>query len=342
MIIDRSVVTVVILAYNQEEFIEDAVKSAIEQTYDNLQIIIVDDFSNDKTYLRAKNYSHFYGHNREILIIKNERNLGTLVSLFEASKISKGDLIVVFHGDDISKVDRVEKIFAEWKRSGAWGIYSNFDRINSKGKLTTINENPVNLFSSEYRFGKYFLGNEENFEVVYGPVSAYDKRIFDKLELNHDDYILSEDGVMSMILQIYRKKISKLSSSLVYYRSSEKSVTNSEKIRNINFDTIIQDEFKIERFARSHFKRCELLLRINLTHSLNDVNVDEIVLDLNLNYIRMNWRSFPFFFKLKYIINNLNAATIRWALPRLFSIKAFFFVKYLIVKFKQLFFRRMG
>ena len=47
-----------ILTYNQEKFIEDAIKGALSQEYDNLEIIISDDGSTDRTYDIAKNLTN--------------------------------------------------------------------------------------------------------------------------------------------------------------------------------------------------------------------------------------------------------------------------------------------
>ena len=52
---EQPLATLFIAFYNQEDFVEDAVKGALSQTYENLEIILSDDCSTDKTFDEIKN-----------------------------------------------------------------------------------------------------------------------------------------------------------------------------------------------------------------------------------------------------------------------------------------------
>jgi len=105
---NKPLVSLIIPFYNQENYVEDAVKGALSQTYDNLEIVLSDDCSSDGTFDRIIAFTKNYKGPHKILINRNEHNLG-LVShvnkiLYE---LSHGDFIFVNGGDDSSLPNRV-------------------------------------------------------------------------------------------------------------------------------------------------------------------------------------------------------------------------------------------
>lgn len=102
-------VTCILLAYNHEQFIASAIKGLLEQDYDNIEFIISDDSSSDNTYeiICAATKSHLAIKN--IILNKNEKNLGLIKHFNKLVDMAKGDIIVVAAGDDISLKSRVSK-----------------------------------------------------------------------------------------------------------------------------------------------------------------------------------------------------------------------------------------
>ena len=63
--------SIIISAYNIETYIERAIKSVLEQTFENYELIIVNDCSKDKTLEKIQNFK-----DERIIIINNEKNVG--------------------------------------------------------------------------------------------------------------------------------------------------------------------------------------------------------------------------------------------------------------------------
>ena len=107
---NKPLVSLVIAFYNQENFVEDAVKGALSQTYDNLEIILSDDNSTDGTFEEIKKWTRDYNGKHKITINRNHHNLGLVPHvnkiLFE---LSHGEYIFISGGDDISLSNRVEE-----------------------------------------------------------------------------------------------------------------------------------------------------------------------------------------------------------------------------------------
>lgn len=96
----------VIPAYNCEAYIEDAVKSITNQTYDNLEIIVIDDGSTDSTWEIIVGLSKL---DKRIRPLKNERNMKIVGTLNRGLVESKGKYIARMDGDDFRESMSIEK-----------------------------------------------------------------------------------------------------------------------------------------------------------------------------------------------------------------------------------------
>lgn len=95
-------VSVVIPVFNAEKYIREAVESIINQSYKNLEIIVIDDGSTDKTFDILRSIQ-----DNRLIIKQNLVNLGTAESSNIAVKMARGEFICLMDGDDVSLSNRV-------------------------------------------------------------------------------------------------------------------------------------------------------------------------------------------------------------------------------------------
>lgn len=100
----KTLVSIIISAYNAEKYIESCVNSVLNQTYSNIEIIVVDDCSTDNTGVILDSYS-----DKRLIVIHNEANCGLTVNLNKAILISHGEYIARLDSDDICCKDRIAK-----------------------------------------------------------------------------------------------------------------------------------------------------------------------------------------------------------------------------------------
>lgn len=101
---DKPLISVVIPTYNHAQYLKDAVHSVLEQTYDPLELIVVDNFSNDNTeeIINDINDQRLQYHKfANQGIIAASRNYG--------AKKAKGEYIAFLDSDDVWKKDKIEK-----------------------------------------------------------------------------------------------------------------------------------------------------------------------------------------------------------------------------------------
>ena len=103
----KPLVSVIMGIYNCEKSIEAAIESILQQTYDNWEMIMCDDGSNDDTYLVASGYRDDYPE--KIVLLKNGCNRGLNYTLNHCLRYAKGEYIARMDGDDISLPTRLEK-----------------------------------------------------------------------------------------------------------------------------------------------------------------------------------------------------------------------------------------
>ena len=129
-------VTFALFAYNQEQFILQAVEGALSQTYTPLQIILSDDCSTDRTFDLMEGLLATYKGPHSILLNRNESNLGLGRHVNRVVSLAKGDLLVAAAGDDVSADNRVTTLAALWlNRERPSAIYSDCYVIDTNDRI---------------------------------------------------------------------------------------------------------------------------------------------------------------------------------------------------------------
>lgn len=208
----RPLVTFAMFAYNQERFIREAVEGALAQTYSPLQIILSDDCSSDRTFEIMKELvSKYSGHN-DILLNRNERNLGIGGHVNRIMSLARGQYIIAAAGDDISIPSRSEevcKVFLGNKKCK--GIYTPLIKIDEFGALLGEyrRQNTSTRATLASSLQKYFPG-------TLGASHAWSREIFDFFGPIHPG-IVCEDRVLPL-REILLGEIVELDRPLVKYR----------------------------------------------------------------------------------------------------------------------------
>lgn len=98
-------VSVIMPTYNVEQFVAEAIESILNQSYSNIEFVIVDDCSTDNTYKICEEYAQ---NDSRIKLLRNEKNSKIEFSLNRALKNCTGKYVIRMDGDDISDKFRIE------------------------------------------------------------------------------------------------------------------------------------------------------------------------------------------------------------------------------------------
>jgi len=102
---DNDLVSVIMSAYNAEDSLEESVNSILEQSYKNIEFLIIDDCSKDNSKKILKSFEKKY---QNIKIFENNVNIGLTASLNKLLKVANGKYIARQDADDISLYNRIE------------------------------------------------------------------------------------------------------------------------------------------------------------------------------------------------------------------------------------------
>ncbi len=114
--------------FNQGSYIDDALRSALGQTYEPIEVVVVDDASTDDTVARVRSYA-----DPRIRLHLNERNLGQSANRNRALALARGDLIKFLDSDDRLEHDCVTKMAALAADDAAIGLVFSRRRIAVDG-----------------------------------------------------------------------------------------------------------------------------------------------------------------------------------------------------------------
>ncbi|PZT56957.1 glycosyltransferase family 2 protein [Paenibacillus silvae] len=216
-------VSIIVPMFNTEEFIEESLESIIGQTYKNIEVILIDDCSFDRTYEIALQYSLTY---RNILLIKQETNKGVSSARNAGLRAAKGDYVFFLDSDDTLPLEAIEKMCnaaVEHNADIVTGLYERFDKSSSS--ISNI----FNIYPE--------LKTEGELNVYKVPAILYSVYTCGKLfkmsvveQMNFTETLkYGEDQAFTIECLLKTKKIYNLSSIVYNYRFREGNTESSSQ-----------------------------------------------------------------------------------------------------------------
>ena len=226
-------VSVVIPAYNRANTIKRCIDSILAQTYENLEIIVVDDCSQDGTYeaVRAMN-------NDKIRCFRLARNLGACIARNTGVENARGDIVAFQDSDDSWHPDKLERQVAFMLDGGYDFVYCGLNRINEKtGESKTVGlRQPFAEYQKDL-WSRLIEGNWISTQTMVCRKDCFDKIGFDPDVKKFQDW----DFALQAAAAGYR--IGQLDEVLVDVYLQENSITN----------TVVKGDHKI-RVIKKHEK----------------------------------------------------------------------------------------
>jgi glycosyltransferase involved in cell wall biosynthesis len=247
----KPLITMALVAYNQERFVEEAIKGALAQSYSPLEIIISDDCSQDSTYQIIQNAVQGYSGPHQLHVKRNEQNLGVGRHVNRIIEMSSGQLIVFAAGDDISLPARVEHTYNCWSANGkrALAIFTQARVIDDSGVahgLAIDGVTPERL--SVEGMLKYW-------PIAYGYGLAISKRLFNVFGPLPEG-VLQEDTIIPIRAALLGPLLY-IEEPLVFYRRHDENLWKAPGLDAMN---VPQFKAFLRRHAKSRIDICKCWL----------------------------------------------------------------------------------
>lgn len=266
-------VSIVIPVYNAEKYLDECITSALEQTYDDIEIIAVNDGSKDRSLDVLKKYAD------KIKII-DKKNGGTPTALNAGIRVMTGEWFKWLSADDVLLKHAIASLIQETKKLGPESkltiFYSNYNLIdrssNIVGKFIEPNYDNFSTFEKNVILLDNYYGN--------GTTSLIHKSIFDQFGLFDEHIGFQEDyefwlrccllhgckmHLVPEILANYRVHEGQLTKKKV-----DESLVHANLIRNMILDKLPMEEKLVYARAWEKYKK-QKPMKVRVRRKIRDI-----------------------------------------------------------------------
>ncbi len=227
----KLLVSISIPTYNCARYLKKALESIINQTYDNLEIIISDNASTDDTLTLLQEFN-----DPRIKIYRNSKNIGAEKNFSKCVELAGGEYIAIFHADDLYLPDMVQKQVQTFQDNPSIGaVFTLANYANDRDKVIGQSKLPVELKGKgTYYFPEIFLSILSNLNFLICPSAMVKSKIYKELiPFNDERFATSAD--LDMWLRILEKHpIAILNEKLMSWRIS--NIQGSYQTRYLRTD----------------------------------------------------------------------------------------------------------
>tara|TARA_S200000501_G_scaffold354802_1_gene375859 strand:- start:176 stop:1162 length:987 start_codon:yes stop_codon:yes gene_type:complete len=308
-------ISIILPVFNGAAFIADAINSVLIQTFNDFELIII----NDASYDKSKEIILSFKDSR-IVYIENITNLGQISSVNQGIKIAKANLVGRIDQDDVFLKEKLELQYEFFKKNKDIAVVGTWAAI--------INEdNNIKKYMSSPTSNNRMLNTLLNSNPLFHPSVVIRKDILLKMGLYSAEYEYTEDYYLWCRLVLSGYKIANIPKYLLHYRehhnqSSQENRTiqleNALKIRNLLFKKVFIDLQKNQKIILKEFNSLELS---DVSYTCSDIHGQrgdfknsKTSLHLSIKYNWLNMKSYlmlfllilnPFLYKKTVIKKNI-------------------------------------
>ena len=272
-------ISVIVPVYNVENYIDNCVKSILEQTYKSFELILINDGSTDSSLLKCKQLEQ---KDSRIKVL-NRQNGGASAARNSGLDVATGNYIVFIDSDDYVSKNYLENLYKAAK-------INNYDIVQCNLSATTkiMNDVPKVNFDPNHvkEITKIQALNDRLYKVsIWGKI--YSSSIFKGFHFKEG--IVYEDDASYYIFIDKANKISLIDESLYYYYMSDNSVMRNNSDISLEFINIYEERInyfknkKNDILVEGTYGRYCLVLMLTLAKCLkNKKNINDIDSIINI------------------------------------------------------------
>lgn len=283
-------ISILIPLYNVEQYIARCLDSILSQTYQNFEVIVVNDGSPDNSVNIVSKYAEC---DKRIRIIDNEENMGLAWTRMMGYIHAEGDYIVFCDSDDYMPAGALECLHKAVEQSNADIVIGNYQPVNSNKNFGKPSNNRLSFGRDKKSVYKSLLTNETS-HSLWGKI--YRKELFGNYEyITYKKFINAEDGFLLYQVIENTSKVVAIEDVVYYYYHNIESATKVKLSENaiwsiVTFWNLLDKMFKndedIYRYVkRRNFRAFISLLRNRYPHKTlsKHLEIEELKNDLKLS-----------------------------------------------------------
>lgn len=285
-------ISVIVPVFNVDQYLDKCIESIVKQTYQNIEIILVNDGSSDNSYNICYQWSQTYSN----IIIINKENGGLSSARNAGLDVAQGDYIAFVDSDDYIEKDMLATMRAVFDKNSCVSVVvcstETFDEYNRTKQF-------MSLSSYGYMKSKDYLrlilkrkANNAVWNKLYRKESINKLRFIDG-RINEDilfntSFLLQSEGVYSIPKVFYKYRLRQGSITQQANPKLFQFIENAFIIRN-DITNIYGDELKHEINGYTYHEICNFISTIQRYNSYQSFSKE---IDFCLDYLKQNWQDF--------------------------------------------------
>lgn len=262
---NKPLVTVVIPSYNHKEYIEASIQSVIEQDYENIEMIIIDDGSSDNSMEIIKKMIPSCKKRFKRFEFIHRSNKGISATLNEAINWAKGDYLSGLASDDIALPHKISFLVEKIENKNCPAVFGDIKRIGEENDTkANIKDIIIHSFNDIFTFKNRPFATSAMYKIKrLKEVGAYPTNI------------AVEDWYMELKLTENGDNIVSYPEVLTYYRRHKNNTSKNYQLIYDNFIKIVNNYkhhelyFKAKRLCDLYFMKISLSNNyLSYTHDL--------------------------------------------------------------------------
>lgn len=250
-------ISIVIPGYNPEKYVRRCLESVVNQTYKNLEIIVVNDGSTDKT---QEIVNEFAERDSRIKPLQHDKNKGLFQARLTGADVATGDYIAFLDSDDYVDLDYYRELLYTIEKEKTDMVFSNTVLVNNSKKyiFNYFNTCKTKLKNEEI-LNEYFsqTGLNYRWHTIWNKLYTMD--LWKNARKHYDDIkqhlVMTEDFAFSSILFYYANSIAYNNNANIFYFVNDDSSTSVttmslKKIKKSLEDIKLSFDF-VEEFLKS-------------------------------------------------------------------------------------------
>ncbi len=264
-----TLVSVVVPIYKVERYLDKCVNSIINQTYSNLEIVLVDDGSPDNCPVICDEYAKKDSRIRVI----HKANGGLSDARNVGIENSEGEYICFIDSDDYVHEDYISKLLTGALNNDADICVCNFYYVNEKGKIWERKQKYAKVFSSTEALKDIFTTDQNTEIVVWNKI--YKRDLFIKYNIRFPKGKIHEDNFTTYKLYDKANKVVLISDNLYYYLQRENSIMSVFDERRFDLLQAVDETktyFKNNKVLKPYLMYYEVLMLLFLFNNMIKFN----------------------------------------------------------------------
>ena len=212
----KDLISIIVPIYNVEKYLNKCIESIVNQTYENIEIILIDDGSNDNSGIICDEYAK--KDNR--IIVVHKENGGVSSARNKGLKIAKGEWISFVDADDWIEQTFCQTLLNKVTQEQADIALCGYNRITDN-RIEKINANNQEVFLNSNEYLVKSLNPQTGFGFCH--MKLIKKEVLKSISFN-ERIEVGEDALFNIQLSTYIKKAVFLKQPLYNYRINNQSV----------------------------------------------------------------------------------------------------------------------